>query len=239
MLDSRYLPVNVVPWGRAIVMDLSGKVDVLEYHPNGYAYSAYKRHPLPAVLRVHTFVDVHEFAGRLPLTRKNIMLRDHHRCQYCGASKELTLDHVTPVCRGGINSWQNLVTACMSCNQRKGDKSLQHLGWKLPQSPREPTPQEVGVLAGISKTDLEHPPLPWVPYLAAFKAALEKAQKRSAAPRPAAASSSIEAFLAEQQQLLGAKKQGPGGAKAAVKASATVAAGQSGSSKKAPKRMRH
>lgn len=55
------------------------------------------------------------------------------------------------LCRGGINSWQNLVTACMSCNQRKGDKSLQHLGWKLPQSPREPTPQEVGVLAGISK----------------------------------------------------------------------------------------
>lgn len=81
--------------------------------------------------------------------------------------------------------------------------------------------------------------MPWVPYLATFKAALEKAQKRSAAPRPAAPSSSIEGFLAEQQQLLGAKKQGPGGAKAAVKASATVAAGKSGSSKKGPKRMRH
>jgi hypothetical protein len=57
------------------------QVDVLEYHPGGYAYSAYKAHPLPAVLRVRTFVDVHEFAGRLSLTRKNIMLRDHHRCQ--------------------------------------------------------------------------------------------------------------------------------------------------------------
>lgn len=57
------------------------QVDVLEYHPDGFAFSAYKQHPLPAVLRVRTFVDVHEFAGRLALTRKNIMLRDHYRCQ--------------------------------------------------------------------------------------------------------------------------------------------------------------
>lgn len=63
----------------------------------------------------------------------------------------VALSPVLWLCRGGINSWQNLVTACMSCNQRKGDKSLAQLGWKLPQAPREPTPQEVGVLAGISK----------------------------------------------------------------------------------------
>jgi hypothetical protein len=63
---------------------------------------------------------------------------------------------MVPACRrlfarGGVNSWQNLVTACMTCNQRKGDKSLQHLGWKLPKVPEEPTPQQLGVLAGISK----------------------------------------------------------------------------------------
>eukprot|EP00775_Hariotina_reticulata_P013120 gene13120-13250_t len=81
VLDSRYLPVNVVSWYRAVVMQLAGKADVLDYHPGGFAYSAYQAHPLPAVLRVRTFVDVYEFAGRLTLTRKNIMMRDHHQCQ--------------------------------------------------------------------------------------------------------------------------------------------------------------
>lgn len=50
-----------------------------------------------------------------------------------------------------MNSWSNLVTACMACNQRKGDRSLAQLGWRLPRAPREPTPQEVGIIAGISK----------------------------------------------------------------------------------------
>ncbi|KAF8059165.1 PGM2 [Scenedesmus sp. PABB004] len=198
VLDSRYLPVNVVSWFRAVVMDEGGKVDVLEYHASGYAYSAYKAHPLPAVLRVRAFVDVHDFAGRLSLTRKNVMLRDHHRCQYCGSDRELTLDHVVPVCRGGANSWTNLVTACMACNQRKGNKSLAQLGWSLPSLPREPSPQEVGVLAGISKSDLESPPPLWEPYLATFRAVLDKAQRRAAA---AAAAGRAGAALASSGGL--------------------------------------
>jgi hypothetical protein len=71
--------------------------------------------------------------------------------RYCGCQRDLTLDHVVPVSMGGGNSWANLVTACMACNQRKGNKSLAQLGWSLPCMPREPTPQEVGVIAGISK----------------------------------------------------------------------------------------
>jgi 5-methylcytosine-specific restriction endonuclease McrA len=35
--------------------------------------------------------------------------------------------------RGGDNSWQNLVTACSSCNNTKGSKSLKELGWQLPE----------------------------------------------------------------------------------------------------------
>jgi 5-methylcytosine-specific restriction endonuclease McrA len=58
----------------------------------------------------------------------------------------LTLDHVKPLSKGGGNSWENLVTACMSCNQRKGQHTLKQLGWKLKMNPREPSPFELGVV---------------------------------------------------------------------------------------------
>eukprot|EP00775_Hariotina_reticulata_P013119 gene13119-13249_t len=54
------------------------------------------------------------------------------------------------------------------------------MGWRLPVAPREPTPQEVGILAGISKNDMDQPPLPWAPYLAPYRSMLEKAQRKSA-----------------------------------------------------------
>ena len=43
-------------------------------------------------------------------------------CAYCGrtvAPKELTLDHVVPVARGGKSQKGNVVAACKDCNNRK------------------------------------------------------------------------------------------------------------------------
>lgn len=42
-------------------------------------------------------------------------------CVYCGATENLTLDHATPMSRGGENHWSNLTTACFDCNRRKAD----------------------------------------------------------------------------------------------------------------------
>jgi hypothetical protein len=57
--------------------------------------------------------------------REGIFARDGWRCVYCGdifAFEELTLDHVEPRMRGGDQSAGNLVTACRSCNTRKGSQ---------------------------------------------------------------------------------------------------------------------
>lgn len=53
--------------------------------------------------------------------------------------------------KGGRNTWENLVACCSTCNSRKGDKSLEQLGWKLHCKPTEPSPHrmEVGVAAGL------------------------------------------------------------------------------------------
>jgi hypothetical protein len=56
--------------------------------------------------------------------RQEIFERDRHECQYCGASEDLTCDHILPLMRGGTNDHDNLNTACRSCNSRKGTKTL-------------------------------------------------------------------------------------------------------------------
>jgi len=45
-------------------------------------------------------------------------------CFYCGRSdRPLTVDHKTPICRGGSNSIENIVPACATCNFRKGRRT--------------------------------------------------------------------------------------------------------------------
>ena len=80
-----------------------------------------------------------------------MLTRDRHTCQYCGARSNLTLDHVLPVCRGGRNTWTNLVACCAHCNQRKGSTLLRDLGWRLRATPREPTARDLGLVLGVSQ----------------------------------------------------------------------------------------
>jgi hypothetical protein len=56
-------------------------VDVLDYHDGAFVYSAYAAHALPAVLRARSNVDIHSIAGRVALTRRNVLARDGHACQ--------------------------------------------------------------------------------------------------------------------------------------------------------------
>jgi 5-methylcytosine-specific restriction endonuclease McrA len=46
------------------------------------------------------------------------------QCKYCGADGKLTMDHVTPISRGGQHTASNIVPACQPCNSRKGAKML-------------------------------------------------------------------------------------------------------------------
>ena len=84
------------------------------------------------------------FFDRMPkkevkFTRHNIFERDHNTCQYCGrifSPQELTLDHIHPRSRGGDSSWDNLVTCCRSCNNRKGDHAAEDVGMRLLKRPQ-------------------------------------------------------------------------------------------------------
>ena len=75
------------------------------------------------------------------LTRRNLMLRDDHQCQYCGdpfPTSELTFDHVIPVAHGGRKDWENIVSCCVTCNRRKGGRTPAEAGMHLKRMPRRP-----------------------------------------------------------------------------------------------------
>jgi 5-methylcytosine-specific restriction endonuclease McrA len=75
------------------------------------------------------------------LTRKNLMVRDEHQCQYCARVlpvRDLNIDHVLPRSRGGPDSWENLVTACRNCNLRKGWKTPEEANMRLARRPFRP-----------------------------------------------------------------------------------------------------
>jgi hypothetical protein len=58
--------------------------------------------------------------------RKSIKEQWDHKCAYCESEENITLDHILPQCKGGLDIKTNVVACCHSCNQSKG-----HDHWKL------------------------------------------------------------------------------------------------------------
>jgi 5-methylcytosine-specific restriction endonuclease McrA len=83
------------------------------------------------------------------LTNAMLFTRDRHLCAYCGTrhlSRDLSRDHVVPVSRGGRDSWTNSVTACRSCNTRKGNRSPELANMPLLYVPYVPNRHEHFIL---------------------------------------------------------------------------------------------
>ncbi len=93
-------------------------------------------------------------------SRRNLFRRDRNTCQYCGVrfpTEDLSIDHVVPRSLGGISSWTNCVVACLSCNARKGNRSLQQSGMTLIRQPAKPAPQMAFTLPlGRRKASWDH-----------------------------------------------------------------------------------
>ena len=91
---------------------------------------------LPSVISLREYVS----QDRPPaFTRFNVFLRDRFQCQYCGSREELTFDHLTPRCKGGQTTWENVITACSACNLHKADKTVSEVGLTLARLPYAPT----------------------------------------------------------------------------------------------------
>ena len=137
VLNQSYEPLMVIGAKRAVILLLNEKVDSLENYREKI-HSAYISLPLPSVIKLKYYARIRR--KEIVLSRKNILKRDNHTCQYCGVrSVPMTIDHVISRKKGGEDTWDNLVAACVPCNTRKGNHSPQEAQMALVKTPRKPT----------------------------------------------------------------------------------------------------
>lgn len=55
---------------------------------------------------------------------EKLKLRNGSRCSYCGGEGDLALDHLIPRNVGGLDTGDNLLPACRTCNSSKGSKDV-------------------------------------------------------------------------------------------------------------------
>lgn len=123
VLNSDYNPINICNSRRAIVLLLKRKAHMIT----------------EKVIRLVDYVRLpyQKLTQNRP-TRNLVMKRDNFKCSYCGAKENLTIDHIIPSSRNGDNSWENLTTACLRCNTKKGDKTPTEANMILKNIPKTP-----------------------------------------------------------------------------------------------------
>lgn len=138
LLDASYYPIQIVDWKKAMILFFTDRAEVIEHHDDIEINSTYETFKLPKVLRL--FQNFRNFA-EVKFNRSNVFYRDKHKCLYCGDKydqKELTFDHVIPKSRGGPTSWDNIVTCCHACNNKKANRTPEEAKMPLLSRPKKP-----------------------------------------------------------------------------------------------------
>lgn len=157
LLNQSYEPLQICNMRRAIILIFLGKAHSVEQFDDEIRSVSYSI-KMPAVIRIYSYINLPR--NSIVLTRKNILKRDSLSCQYCGTkSSPLTVDHITPKVKGGKDSWENLTTACVSCNNKKGNRTLREANLKLLSKPR--VPSRITFIQRFVRTPIKE----WRPYL--------------------------------------------------------------------------
>jgi hypothetical protein len=180
VLNADYTPLGIINWQRALVWSLeygqSSKmsIDIIDFYKDDWIIGASnKKYAIPAVAKTNKYYKLHQQS--VNFSRKNLFIRDNYTCQYCYQKKEihkLTYDHVIPKSKWKYENsptcWTNIVTACVDCNRKKGNKTPAQANMVLKTPPYQPAKNlkylpVVGLLINI-RSDI---PSEWHPYLPA------------------------------------------------------------------------
>ncbi|HID33344.1 MAG TPA: HNH endonuclease [Anaerolineae bacterium] len=161
VLNASYEPLHLVSIRRAVLLLLKEKAELIEA-TDQMIRAASAELPRPLVIRLRRYIKLPRNLA-FPLTRRLVYARDQYTCQYCGghfSASQLTMDHVIPKSRGGQKTWENIVTACKRCNQKKGNRTPDEAHMHLIRPPYRP---RYVALVWLKAPDQRHPA--WEKYL--------------------------------------------------------------------------
>lgn len=136
VLNASYEAINIISAKRAFTSVMKG-IAAVEQPSNKVIHTGRLTLPVPSVIRLLEYRRIPHSARTL--SKKGVLARDQHTCQYCMDPQpptKLTLDHIIPSSRGGPSTWENLVAACFTCNNRKGDRTPTEAGMPLARYPK-------------------------------------------------------------------------------------------------------
>jgi 5-methylcytosine-specific restriction endonuclease McrA len=158
LLNQDYTAIATCSLHKAFVLLYLQKAEMIAEDQINLLRTIRQAYPRPLVIRLHRYVRM-PYKG-ISLTRQNILRRDRNQCQYCGSTRNLTLDHLLPRSRGGQSTWYNLITACSRCNSRKGDRTPEEVEMKLSRKPYKPS------LVSFLRDSIQDSDHAWMPFLA-------------------------------------------------------------------------
>lgn len=150
VLNGDYSPLGIIDWKKALIWTVKYDtckytgVEVLDFYKNDFILGTNnKKHPIPCVIKTKRYFRLHN--KKVNFSRKNLFIRDNYTCQYCGIEYDinnLTYDHIIPksmwTCNTSPTCWTNIVTACVKCNNKKGNKTPQQAHMPLLSEPSIP-----------------------------------------------------------------------------------------------------
>ena len=138
LLNQSYEPISIISWRRGVKLLVLEKAEIVKEYDE-VLRSSLASVKMPSVMRlVRAFRRPRK---RVRFNRTNILARDRWRCCYCGKISqpdELTFDHVLPKSRGGKTCWDNIVSCCIPCNSRKGNREPHEANLILKRRPVRP-----------------------------------------------------------------------------------------------------
>lgn len=182
LLNADYRPLKIISWQRAITMLLDEKVELITGYVGDIIRSVSIEWVKPAVVRLKEF---HRLRSKTRFSRQNVLARDSYTCGYCGSAprrggrpdiEDLTIDHVVPRSQGlngkvrlpwdgrqvSITCWDNVITACTSCNIKKGAKTPKEAGMPLRFIPKAPTALD-NLRITVTRVKMPEEWLEWIP----------------------------------------------------------------------------